>query len=373
MRVQVCAFVPANIPICAGMLMTAPTTFNVIFWQWVNQSYNAGFNYSNRNANSSLTTERLGGIYLTATTISCGIALGLGKAVKRAPVGAGTAALLAKVVPFVAVGSSNVFNLVAMRRYASFGPARTTVPPAWRGSEFSACYSTHGTGSGELATGIPVTDKDGKALGTSKAAARSAVAQAAITRALLPAPVLLLPPIIMKAFGNLSPRARSAAELAVRRLPASSLGGRCCSRCACGTGFSVPPTRHLSRRVGADTSGPIASLNGRVRTCSGHRQLCVGSAAAGHRPLSARGDAAYFQDGKGVSGPIFCFLPHTRILPLSSTVDRVSVLLRCPAICDCLSLNVSISLCALTPQQCAQGLTTARGEPVTDVYFNRGV
>ena len=70
---------------------------NTVFWQWVNQSYNAGFNYSNRNANSSLTTERLGGIYLTATTISCGIALGLGKAVKRAPVGAGTAALLAKV------------------------------------------------------------------------------------------------------------------------------------------------------------------------------------------------------------------------------------------------------------------------------------
>jgi hypothetical protein len=45
---RVCAFVPANIPICAGMLMTAPTTFNVLFWQWVNQSYNAGFNYCNR-------------------------------------------------------------------------------------------------------------------------------------------------------------------------------------------------------------------------------------------------------------------------------------------------------------------------------------
>ena len=49
---RVCAFVPANIPICAGMLMTAPTTFNVLFWQWVNQSYNAGFNYCNRYAAS---------------------------------------------------------------------------------------------------------------------------------------------------------------------------------------------------------------------------------------------------------------------------------------------------------------------------------
>lgn len=45
---RVCAFAPANIPICAGMLMTPPTTFNVVFWQWVNQTYNAGFNYSNR-------------------------------------------------------------------------------------------------------------------------------------------------------------------------------------------------------------------------------------------------------------------------------------------------------------------------------------
>jgi len=45
---QVAAFVPANIPICMGMLMTPPTLGNVLFWQWVNQSYNAGFNYSNR-------------------------------------------------------------------------------------------------------------------------------------------------------------------------------------------------------------------------------------------------------------------------------------------------------------------------------------
>ena len=35
-------------PICAGMLMTPQTIGNVLFWQWVNQTYNAGFNYSNR-------------------------------------------------------------------------------------------------------------------------------------------------------------------------------------------------------------------------------------------------------------------------------------------------------------------------------------
>eukprot|EP00961_Rhodomonas_salina_P088646 1192623-Rhodomonas_salina.2 len=45
---RVCAFVPANIPIAGGMLMSPPTMFNIVFWQWVNQSYNAGFNYCNR-------------------------------------------------------------------------------------------------------------------------------------------------------------------------------------------------------------------------------------------------------------------------------------------------------------------------------------
>ena len=56
---QVAAFVPANIPICMGMLMTPPTLGNVLFWQWMNQSYNAGFNYSNRSVPVQ-TVKRLG-------------------------------------------------------------------------------------------------------------------------------------------------------------------------------------------------------------------------------------------------------------------------------------------------------------------------
>jgi hypothetical protein len=30
------AFVPTNVPIIAGMLLTAPTPFNTFLWQWVN-------------------------------------------------------------------------------------------------------------------------------------------------------------------------------------------------------------------------------------------------------------------------------------------------------------------------------------------------
>jgi hypothetical protein len=45
-------FVTTNIPIITGMLIAPPTPLNIIFWQWINQTYNAGLNYGNRNASS---------------------------------------------------------------------------------------------------------------------------------------------------------------------------------------------------------------------------------------------------------------------------------------------------------------------------------
>ena len=49
---RMCAFVPTNLPIIFGMLMTPPTPLNTAFWQWINQTYNAGMNFGNRNASS---------------------------------------------------------------------------------------------------------------------------------------------------------------------------------------------------------------------------------------------------------------------------------------------------------------------------------
>ena len=40
-------FVPLNAPISFMMLMAKPTIFNIIGGQWLNQTYNAGMNYSN--------------------------------------------------------------------------------------------------------------------------------------------------------------------------------------------------------------------------------------------------------------------------------------------------------------------------------------
>ena len=49
----------------------------------------------------------------------------------------------------------------------------------------------------ELREGIVVVDEEGREVGTSVVAARRAVSETAVTRAVLPAPVFLIPPIIM--------------------------------------------------------------------------------------------------------------------------------------------------------------------------------
>ena len=45
-------FVHTNLPIITGMLCLPVTPASTIFWQWLNQTYNAGMNFGNRNATS---------------------------------------------------------------------------------------------------------------------------------------------------------------------------------------------------------------------------------------------------------------------------------------------------------------------------------
>ncbi|NWR78350.1 SFXN1 protein, partial [Centropus unirufus] len=164
------AQVPMNMTITGCMLTFYRTTPAVLFWQWVNQSFNAIVNYTNRSGDAPITPSQLGTAYVSATTGAVVTALGLKSLTKvRWP------------WPSL-IGAS--------------GPA------PWGGSS-----SSPGVGEkmkeqlcpGELKLGIPVTDENGNRLGESTAAAQKAIFQVVVSRIGMAAPAMAIPPVIMNA------------------------------------------------------------------------------------------------------------------------------------------------------------------------------
>ncbi|CAB1312958.1 unnamed protein product [Coregonus sp. 'balchen'] len=153
--------VPGGMAITGGMLQFYRTVPAVVFWQWVNQSFNALVNYTNRNAASPITPNQIGVAYLTATSTALATAVGLNFYTKRAP------PLVARWVPFAAVASANCVNIPMMRQQ-------------------------------ELLNGIAVTDENGNKLGHSKKAAVKGITQVVISRITMAAPGMIILPIIMQ-------------------------------------------------------------------------------------------------------------------------------------------------------------------------------
>jgi len=110
------AFAPVNIPIATGLLIPNPAVSTVLFWQWVNQSYNAAVNYANRNASVAQSGWDLAGAYTAATATSCAIAVGLGVAAKKVSQTGRGATLVRATVPFTAVALSGCVNLGLTRK-----------------------------------------------------------------------------------------------------------------------------------------------------------------------------------------------------------------------------------------------------------------
>ncbi|XP_046371492.2 sideroflexin-5-like [Haliotis rufescens] len=161
--------VPFGAPIVTGLLLPNPSMFHTIFWQWLNQSHNAGINFCNRNATKETPTSRFLIGYCGAVTSALSIAVGLNLLIRKAhKFRPATKLLIQKFIPFPAVATASTCNVLLMRNF-------------------------------ELSEGIEVFDQNEKMVGTSKVAARKALKETALTRMFLPAPVLIIPPIIMAA------------------------------------------------------------------------------------------------------------------------------------------------------------------------------
>ena len=130
--------------ITGAMMTWYKSNTAAILLQWVNQTFNATANYTNRNASSPVTNEMLGQAYVLATLCSVSVAVGLNKAIARsATLSKG---IIGRFVPLTAIAAANCINIPLMRQV-------------------------------ELKEGIMVETADGVEVGKSKAAAISGVSQ----------------------------------------------------------------------------------------------------------------------------------------------------------------------------------------------------
>ena len=194
-------FAPANLVICAGLLRPGASLAWSGFFQWLNQSYNAGVNFANRSS-GDVSTERLAAAYCAATGSALGVGTGLQMLGTRlGGGGARVAELVRLTVPALAVATGAVINVLLTRAH-------------------------------ELERGVPVfLVADGAAeplqqlppLGSSVAAAKVSLAECAAARVIWTFALLTLAPLLtapavslVSAAGVTAAPARLGVELSVQ-------------------------------------------------------------------------------------------------------------------------------------------------------------
>uniref|UniRef100_A0A1A9ZBX2 Sidoreflexin n=1 Tax=Glossina pallidipes TaxID=7398 RepID=A0A1A9ZBX2_GLOPL len=164
---------PGGMIITGAMLAFYRTVPEIFLCQFINQSFNALVNYTNRNANSPTSVTQLGVAYVSATSSALVAALGCKSYwTKRAP------PIFQRYVPFAAVAVANCVNIPLMRQ-------------------------------NEIAKGIEVTDENGNAVGRSRLAAVKGISQVVMSRITMCAPGMLLLPILMEKIEKAYPAYKS--------------------------------------------------------------------------------------------------------------------------------------------------------------------
>ncbi|XP_076631090.1 sideroflexin-1-3 [Colletes latitarsis] len=154
------AQVPMNMMITGCMLTFYKTTAHVITWQWVNQSFNALVNYTNRSGSSPIPTDTILKSYGIATCGAVMTALSLNRLFRNAP------PLVGRLVPLAAVAAANCVNIPFMRM-------------------------------SELVNGIELQTEEGTKVGNSKYAAKRAITAVTLSRILMASPSMILAPVAM--------------------------------------------------------------------------------------------------------------------------------------------------------------------------------
>ncbi|NXX95013.1 SFXN2 protein, partial [Centropus bengalensis] len=177
--------VPGGMALTGCMLQFYRTVPAVVFWQWVNQSFNAIVNYTNRNAASPISLRQTGVAYITATGTALATAVGLNLYTKRAP------PLLARWVPFAAVAAANCVNIPMMRQQEIINGITVT-----DGDNNELGHSRVSLRLG-VQVGAWCSGGSFTALGLQRAAVKG-IAQVVVSRITMAAPGMIILPIIME-------------------------------------------------------------------------------------------------------------------------------------------------------------------------------
>jgi len=164
---RLCGFVTWNMPVLVGLCWPNIGTEGMMFWQWANQTHNGAINYCNRNASNPTNPMLLSASYVAACAGGMGIAYALQRFIASRPWPEVKKARLGSFISFPAVCVANSLNMACMR-------------------------------ATELVDGVDVIDNEtGQSIGKSKVAARQGITETIISRLIITAGVLFVPPMIM--------------------------------------------------------------------------------------------------------------------------------------------------------------------------------